>query len=121
MAHGTDTANTSATIQLGTTGIAVNLQTCVFINYHRAATVSIIVGREQVIGMGPDGVGCTAVGLALATIDDIHLIDIFVTVPIILFPVCHRFHGELDSLANHLASILVVALRVVCSIVRCVL
>ena len=59
--------------------------------------------------MRPYRVGCPSVGFALASIDDIHLIYIIVTVPVIVGEV-HLIVGSFTGLNDHGGGVLVVAL-----------
>ena len=81
MAHGADTAYVALAVELGTAGIGVDGHA---VELQLAGAVAVLLGRVEVVLMGPDGVGSTTVGLAHAGIDHIHLVYIAVIVPVVV-------------------------------------
>ena len=68
--------------------------------------------------MRPDGIGSATVSLAFTGIDEIYLIYIAVTVPVVLAPVLHLVFHQLDSLMGHFCRVLVITLEIVTTIIR---
>ena len=110
VAHGADAVDVARqAFQFAAAGVGVDAHA---VERERRAR-----GRPQVPGVGPDGIVSTAVGLALAGIDDIHLINLAVAVPVV-FRIVDIDIGQLAGLTRHLARTHVVALIVVAAVVR---
>ena len=119
MAHGTNTVYITRSFQLRAASIAVDLQ--VSTHCHRASTVTVIIGRIEIIGMRPDSICRTAIGFTLISIDDINLIDIAIAIPVIRSPVSNLLLRQVNSLNNHLTRILIIALSIILTIIASIL
>ena len=71
--------------------------------------------------MWPDGGRSTTVSLTLTSIDDIDLIDIAITVPVVRCPVVDNIFCLFDGLDDHLTCMLVITIGVVAAIVAIIL
>ena len=98
VADGTDTIDTRVA-HLGRAGVRIDFDTiegeCYF-------------GGSQFISVGPDSVIATTVGLALTGVDDIDLIHLAVTGPVVVREV-YPTVSKLTGFLNHLLGMLVVA------------
>ena len=114
VAHGTDAGNgTCLAVEFAAAGVGIDFHA---VEGLRAVAVSIILSRGEVPLVWPDGGTGSAVGFALACIDDIDLVDLAVAVPVVVGEVdvvVDKFQG----LDDHLGGIFVVALSVVSAIV----
>ena len=116
--HGADAGNrTGKAVQLATAGVGVDGNA---VELDRSRSIAVVLSRPQVVGMRPNGVGRTAVGLAFSGIYHVDLVDIFVTVPIIVGEV-YLTIGLFHGFDNHLCRMLVFIVRVVAAIVSCIL
>ena len=67
--------------------------------------------------MGPDVILGAAVSLTLTSIDNHHLVDLAVIVPVVLSPVFHQILSQFHSLDNQVLSPLVISILVVLAII----
>ena len=116
MAHGTNTIYISIlSFQLRTAGIAIDIK--ILTNSNRTSTVTIIISRSEVVCMRPDSIGIATIGCAFTCINDIDLIYIAIAIPVVLFPVRYLLFSKIHCFANHLASIHIIALTVIFTII----
>mgnify|MGYP006913126907 CR=1 FL=1 len=110
------------TVEFAGASVVVDVEPVYFALRLGVGAVFIVDSRLDVPVVRPDGVGATAVGFALAGIDDIDEIDISVVVIVVLGEVHTELRvSEFAGFDNHVARVHIVAFAIVFAVVGVVL
>ena len=78
MAEGADAIDSTGSVELTGTGVGIDFDTIDGLCF---------IGFRQIIHVGPDGATTATVGLPLASIDNEHLVDLTIIVPVVILKI----------------------------------